>query len=124
MASTSRSSSRCRRSACCTSWPNRRGRAPPAPRSEHASAASARSERAPGGRGRAQAREARRARHVGGTPFSFSKPARPWASLLAFMSLSEKVQYFARTDVGRLRDHNEDNYLVDKKLSLAVVADG
>jgi len=40
------------------------------------------------------------------------------------MSLSEKVQYFARTDVGRLRDHNEDNYLVDKKLSLSVVADG
>ena len=40
------------------------------------------------------------------------------------MALSEKVQYFARTDVGRLRDHNEDNYLVDKKLSLSVVADG
>ena len=40
------------------------------------------------------------------------------------MSLSDKVQYFARTDVGRLRDHNEDNYLVDKKLSLSVVADG
>lgn len=40
------------------------------------------------------------------------------------MSLSEKVQYYARTDVGRLRDHNEDNYLVDKKLSLSVVADG
>src|SRR6185295_410338 len=42
----------------------------------------------------------------------------------ALMSLSEKVQYFARTDVGRLRDHNEDNYLIDKKLSLSVVADG
>lgn len=40
------------------------------------------------------------------------------------MSLSDKVQYYARTDVGRLRDHNEDNYLVDKKLSLSVVADG
>jgi serine/threonine protein phosphatase PrpC/CRP-like cAMP-binding protein len=40
------------------------------------------------------------------------------------MSLSDKVQYYAQTDVGRLRDHNEDNYLVDKKLSLSVVADG
>ncbi|MEZ4309636.1 MAG: Stp1/IreP family PP2C-type Ser/Thr phosphatase [Polyangiaceae bacterium] len=40
------------------------------------------------------------------------------------MSLSDKVQYFAGTDVGRLRDHNEDNYLVDRKLSFSVVADG
>src|SRR4029079_14590361 len=40
------------------------------------------------------------------------------------MSLSEKDQYYARTDLGRLRDHKEDNYLVDKKLSLSVVADG
>ena len=28
------------------------------------------------------------------------------------------------TDVGRMRDHNEDNFLVDKKLALFVVADG
>ena len=34
------------------------------------------------------------------------------------------LQFAARTDVGRQRDHNEDNYLVDKKLSLFVVCDG
>ncbi len=32
--------------------------------------------------------------------------------------------FWAATDVGRKRDHNEDNFLVDKKLSLFVVADG
>jgi serine/threonine protein phosphatase PrpC/CRP-like cAMP-binding protein len=40
------------------------------------------------------------------------------------MGLSETLQFFAATDVGRVRDHNEDNYLVDKKLSFFVVADG
>ena len=40
------------------------------------------------------------------------------------MGLSENITFFAATDVGRVRDHNEDNYLVDKKLSLFVVADG
>lgn len=40
------------------------------------------------------------------------------------MGLSENIRFFAATDVGRLRDHNEDNYLVDKKLSLFVIADG
>src|SRR4051812_9304235 len=40
------------------------------------------------------------------------------------MGQEESIRFFAATDVGRLRDHNEDNYLVDKKLSLAVVADG
>lgn len=34
------------------------------------------------------------------------------------------IQFFAATDVGRQRDHNEDNYLVDPKLHLFVVADG
>ena len=34
------------------------------------------------------------------------------------------VQFWAATDVGRTRDHNEDNFLVDKKLNLFVVADG
>jgi serine/threonine protein phosphatase PrpC/CRP-like cAMP-binding protein len=40
------------------------------------------------------------------------------------MGLSDNISFYAATDVGRLRDHNEDNYLIDKKLSLFVVADG
>jgi PPM family protein phosphatase len=36
----------------------------------------------------------------------------------------EGLQFAARTDIGRQRDHNEDNYLVDKKLSMFVVCDG
>jgi len=35
-----------------------------------------------------------------------------------------ELKFFAATDVGRQRDHNEDNYLVDPKLHLFVVADG
>ncbi len=34
------------------------------------------------------------------------------------------VSFAAHTDIGKKRDHNEDNYLVDKKLSLFVVCDG
>lgn len=34
------------------------------------------------------------------------------------------IRFWAATDVGRTRDHNEDNFLVDKKLKLFVVADG
>src|SRR6476661_8296652 len=40
------------------------------------------------------------------------------------MGPEDSIRFFAATDVGRVRDHNEDNYLVDKKLSLFVVADG
>src|SRR5271165_4687922 len=40
------------------------------------------------------------------------------------MALSESLRFYAATDVGKVRDHNEDNFLVDKKLSLFVVADG
>jgi serine/threonine protein phosphatase PrpC len=40
------------------------------------------------------------------------------------MGLSENIRFFAATDVGRLRDHNEDNFLIDKKLALVIVADG
>jgi PPM family protein phosphatase len=36
----------------------------------------------------------------------------------------ESIEFAAETDVGRKRDHNEDNYLVDKKLRLFVVCDG
>src|SRR5687768_8199787 len=35
-----------------------------------------------------------------------------------------EVSFWAATDVGKKREHNEDNFLVDKKLSLFVVADG
>ncbi len=34
------------------------------------------------------------------------------------------LTYWAATDVGRKRTHNEDNYLIDKNLRLFVVADG
>ena len=35
-----------------------------------------------------------------------------------------EIQFFAATDVGRQREHNEDNFLIDPKLHLFVVADG
>jgi serine/threonine protein phosphatase PrpC len=35
-----------------------------------------------------------------------------------------ETRFWAATDVGKQRDHNEDNFLVDKKLNLFVVADG
>ena len=38
--------------------------------------------------------------------------------------MSEAIRFFAATDVGNVREHNEDNFLVDKKLSLFIVADG
>lgn len=38
--------------------------------------------------------------------------------------LTMEVQFWATTDVGRVRDHNEDNFLVDKRLNLFVVCDG
>ncbi|HMJ15962.1 MAG TPA: cyclic nucleotide-binding domain-containing protein [Polyangiaceae bacterium] len=40
------------------------------------------------------------------------------------MSGSDGIQFAALTDVGKQRDHNEDNFLVDKKLGLFVVCDG
>src|SRR5690606_14614351 len=35
-----------------------------------------------------------------------------------------ELTFAAATDVGRQRNHNEDNFLVDKKLQLFIVADG
>ena len=35
-----------------------------------------------------------------------------------------QLDFWAATDVGKKRDHNEDNFLVDKKLHIFVVADG
>lgn len=40
------------------------------------------------------------------------------------MSEESVIRFWPATDVGRVRDHNEDAFLVDKKLSLYVVADG
>jgi serine/threonine protein phosphatase PrpC len=40
------------------------------------------------------------------------------------MNLGDSLRFYAATDVGKVRDHNEDNFLVDKKLALFVVADG
>lgn len=37
---------------------------------------------------------------------------------------TDTIRFFAATDVGCVREHNEDNFLVDKKLSLFMVADG
>lgn len=38
--------------------------------------------------------------------------------------MATALRSHARTDVGRVRDHNEDNFLVDRKIGLFVVADG
>ena len=35
-----------------------------------------------------------------------------------------ELAFAAATDVGRQRNHNEDNFLIDKKLRLFMVADG
>src|SRR5262245_58289538 len=35
-----------------------------------------------------------------------------------------ELKYWAATDQGRQRDHNEDNFLIDKRLQLFVVSDG
>jgi serine/threonine protein phosphatase PrpC len=40
------------------------------------------------------------------------------------MGLGDAIRFYAATDVGKVRDHNEDNFLVDKKLALFIVADG
>lgn len=36
----------------------------------------------------------------------------------------EAIRFWPLTDVGRVRDHNEDSFLVDKRLNLFIVADG
>ena len=40
------------------------------------------------------------------------------------MRSADAIRFYAATDVGKVRDHNEDNFLVDKKLALFIVADG
>ena len=43
---------------------------------------------------------------------------------MAQTTAGDSIHFWAATDVGRVRDHNEDNFLVDKGLNLFVVADG
>jgi serine/threonine protein phosphatase PrpC len=38
--------------------------------------------------------------------------------------MTMELTFAAATDVGRQRTHNEDNFLIDKKLRLFLVADG
>jgi len=40
------------------------------------------------------------------------------------VEVSVELEFWASTDNGKQRDHNEDNFLIDKHLSLFVVADG
>ncbi|MCC6526209.1 MAG: cyclic nucleotide-binding domain-containing protein [Polyangiaceae bacterium] len=40
------------------------------------------------------------------------------------MGLSSDIEFFAATDVGRKRAHNEDNFLVDRDIGLFMVCDG
>ncbi|MCA9533493.1 MAG: Stp1/IreP family PP2C-type Ser/Thr phosphatase [Myxococcales bacterium] len=40
------------------------------------------------------------------------------------MSGSDGLRFWPLTDVGKVRDHNEDSFLVDRKLNLFVVCDG
>lgn len=37
---------------------------------------------------------------------------------------SDAIDFWPLTDVGRVRDHNEDSFLIDKKLGLFIVTDG
>lgn len=45
-------------------------------------------------------------------------------AILIVPMASAEIQFAALTDVGRQREQNEDNFLVDKKLGLFVVCDG
>ena len=40
------------------------------------------------------------------------------------MAEDEALKFWPATDVGRVREHNEDSFLVDKKLKRFVVCDG
>jgi serine/threonine protein phosphatase PrpC len=50
--------------------------------------------------------------------------ARRILAILGGWMTTPEIQFAALTDVGRQREHNEDNFLVDKKLGLFIVCDG
>jgi PPM family protein phosphatase len=56
---------------------------------------------------------------TGSGPRSEVRPSTP-----PHPSLEPPFRFAAQTNVGKQRDHNEDNYLVDRKLRLYVVCDG
>ena len=43
---------------------------------------------------------------------------------ISFIDGNSKIRFSGVTDVGRVRDHNEDNFLIAEDLPLAVVSDG
>jgi PPM family protein phosphatase len=57
-------------------------------------------------------------------PGPASLEARRILAILGRWMSTPEIQFAALTDVGRQREHNEDNFLVDKKLGLFVVCDG
>src|SRR5690606_26952836 len=53
-----------------------------------------------------------------------SRPQNTLGPLSSVESEAAPIHFAAQTDVGNTRDHNEDNFLVDRKLRLYVVCDG
>lgn len=54
----------------------------------------------------------------------FSSTHEAGTSVSCLLMSGNEIKFAALTDVGHTRDHNEDNYLVDKSLGLFVVCDG
>src|SRR5690606_29371347 len=48
----------------------------------------------------------------------------PALGLCILVVMGSEISFSALTDVGRKREHNEDNFLVDRALGLFVVCDG
>jgi serine/threonine protein phosphatase PrpC/CRP-like cAMP-binding protein len=57
-------------------------------------------------------------------PRSEVRPSTPPPSAPSRASLEPPLRFAAQTNVGKQREHNEDNFLVDRKLRLYVVCDG
>ena len=59
-------------------------------------------------------------------PGSGTRPSTPPPAVTPVLPMTAEtpLRFAAQTDVGKQRNHNEDNYLVDRKLRLYVVCDG